>query len=76
MKIISAWTAKRMRAERPTLMVGKFDRGKYKGKPSDYFGNEVQDIPGVIAVYPVSSRDRHGPFVALRSLSEPVHAAP
>lgn len=45
----------------------RFDRGKYKwtGSVRDYYGKEVPDFPGIIAVYPEQRKDSYGPFVAL-----------
>lgn len=46
---------------------GRFDLGKYKwdGSIKHYYGMEVPDIPGVVAVYPEQRKDKDGPYVAL-----------
>jgi hypothetical protein len=54
-----------------TLERGKFDSGKYRGKPSDYIGRDVPQFSDVIAVYPISRADRSGKYVQLMSLSKP-----
>lgn len=74
MKIITAREADKLHVESlfnpgGTLVVGRFDKGKYRGKPSDYIGREVPDVSGVVAVYPFAGRDSEGPYVGLRSLS-------
>lgn len=74
MKIITSREANKLHVDslfKPggTLVVGRFDKGKYRGKPSDFIGRDVPDVLGVVAVYPFSGRDSDGPYVGLRSLS-------
>ena len=45
----------------------RFDRGKYKwtGSIKDYYGMEVLDYDGILAVYPEYRKDKHGAFTVL-----------
>ena len=53
-----------------TLITEKFDDGTYRVDQS-YIDRDVNDLPGVHAVYPVRKRDRDGPYVQLMCITEP-----
>jgi len=75
MKIITKRQAENMMidslftAGRTNTIRERFDMGKYAGPPSRLIGQDVPDINGVVAVYPVAKRDKNGQYVALMSLS-------
>ena len=52
------------------VTVTNFDGGKYKGDSSDYYGRDVQDIRGVIAVFPVTRYDDDGKYISLKCVCE------
>ncbi len=47
------------------------DTGKYRwhGSAEAYTGREVQDIPGVLAVFAERRKDSFGPYVRLMSVT-------
>lgn len=48
--------------------------GKYKPGTKQYIGREVEASADVLAIYPESRSDRHGPFVKLMCIdADPVH---
>ena len=53
-----------------TCFTEKYDNGKYAGKPSDFIGKEVRDLTGVIAIYPVSRKNKDGKYVQLMCITK------
>ncbi|HAX7049522.1 TPA: DUF987 domain-containing protein [Escherichia coli] len=49
----------------------RFCTGKYRwhGSTEAYTGREVQDIPGVLAVFAERRKDSFGPYVRLMSVT-------
>lgn len=44
-------------------------KNKWSGSICHYHGREVQDIPGVLAVFAERRQDRNSPYVILRSVT-------
>ncbi|QJI65158.1 DUF987 family protein [Escherichia coli] len=53
------------------VLVFPFCNGKYRwhGSTEAYTGREVQDIPGVLAVFAERRKDSFGPYVRLMSVT-------
>jgi hypothetical protein len=41
----------------------RYDKGKYAGKASDYYGREVSVLDDVAAIWPETRKDKDGPYV-------------
>ncbi len=67
MKIITRGEAMRIHQQHPTSRLFPFCTGKYRwhGSAEAYTGREVQDIPGVLAVFAERRKDSFGPYVRL-----------
>ncbi|MCU6451226.1 DUF987 domain-containing protein [Escherichia coli] len=54
-----------------TILFSVFATGKYRwhGSAEAYTGREVQDIPGVLAVFAERRKDSFGPYVRLMSVT-------
>ncbi|PZZ46174.1 hypothetical protein DIV13_26630 [Escherichia coli] len=65
MKIITRGEAMRIHQQHPTSRLFPFCTGKYRwhGSAEAYTGREVQDIPGVLAVFAERRKDSFGPYV-------------
>ena len=68
MKIITRGEAMRIHQQHPASRLFPFCTGKYRwhGSTEAYTGREVQDIPGVLAVFAERRKDSFGPYVRLR----------
>ncbi|MUN19069.1 DUF987 family protein [Escherichia coli] len=57
--------------QHPTSRLFPFCTGKYRwhGSAEAYTGREVQDIPGVLAVFAECRKDSFGPYVRLMSVT-------
>ena len=71
MKIIPRGEAMRIHQQHPTSRLFPFCTGKYRwhGSAEAYTGREVQDIPGVLAVFAERRKDSFGPYVRLMSVT-------
>ena len=71
MKIITRGEAMRIHQQHPTSRLFPFCTGKYRwhGSAEAYTGREVQDIPGVLAVFAERHKDSFGPYVRLMSVT-------
>lgn len=71
MKIISKRQAMAIYRQHPQSRLFYYCTGKYRwtGSVSDYYGRDVGDISGVLAVYPERRQNRNGTYVVLRSVS-------
>lgn len=71
MKIISKRQAMTIYRLHPESRLFRFCTGKYRwsGSVCHYYGREVQDINGVLAVFAERRQDRNGPYVCLRSVT-------
>ncbi|WP_058343186.1 DUF987 domain-containing protein [Klebsiella pneumoniae] len=71
MKIITRGEAMRIHQQHPTSRLFPFCTGKYRwhGSAEAYTGREVQDIPGVLAVFAECRKDSFGPYVRLMSVT-------
>lgn len=71
MKIISKRQAMAIYRLYPESRLFRFCTGKYRwsGSVCHYYGHEVQDIKGVLAVFAERRQDRNGPYVCLRSVT-------
>ncbi|MCY2457637.1 DUF987 family protein [Klebsiella pneumoniae] len=71
MKIISKRQAMAIYRLHPESRLFRFFTGKYSwsGSVCHYYGREVQDIKGVLAVFAERRQDRNGPYVCLRSVT-------
>lgn len=71
MKIITRKEAMAIQRHSPQSRVFRYCTGKYQwyGSIRHYIGQEVQDISGVLAVFPERRQDRSGPYVVLRSIT-------
>ena len=71
MKIITRGEAMRIHQQHPTSRLFPFCTGKYRwhGSAEAYTGREVQDIPGVLAVFAERRKDSFGPYVRLMSVT-------
>ncbi|EFE5227834.1 DUF987 domain-containing protein [Escherichia coli] len=71
MKIITRGEAMRIHQQHPTSRLFPFCNGKYRwhGSTEAYTGREVQDIPGVLAVFAERCKDSFGPYVRLMSVT-------
>ena len=69
MKIITRGEAMRIHRQHPASRLIPFYTGKYRwhGSTDTYTGREVQDIPGVLAVFAERRKDSFGPYVRLMS---------
>ncbi|MBY0803379.1 DUF987 domain-containing protein, partial [Escherichia coli] len=63
--------AMRIHQQHPTSRLFPFCTGKYRwhGSTETYTGREVQDIPGVLAVFAERRKDSFGPYVRLMSVT-------
>ena len=57
--------------QHPASRLFPFCTGKYRwhGSTDTYTGREVQDIPGVLAVFAERRKDSFGPYVRLMSVT-------
>ncbi|HGY8806050.1 TPA: DUF987 domain-containing protein [Escherichia coli] len=71
MKIITRGEAMRIHQQHPASRLFPFCTGKYRwhGSNETYTGREVQDIPGVLAVFAERRKDSFGPYVRLMSVT-------
>ncbi|MET6261733.1 DUF987 domain-containing protein [Klebsiella variicola] len=71
MKIISKRQAMTIYRLHPQSRLFRFCTGKYywSGSVCHYYGREVQDVSGVLAVFAERRQDCNGPFVILRSIT-------
>ncbi|WP_426818237.1 DUF987 domain-containing protein [Winslowiella sp. 2C04] len=71
MKIISKRQAMTIYRQHPQTRLFRFCTGKYhwSGSVCYYYGREVQDINGVLAVFAERRQDCSGPYVCLRSVT-------
>jgi len=71
MKIISKREAIAIQRQHPGSRLFRYCTGKYQwhGSVSHYIGQEVQDITGVLAVFPERRQDLNGPYVVIRSIT-------
>ncbi|HBM3076194.1 TPA: DUF987 family protein [Klebsiella oxytoca] len=71
MKIISKRQAMTIYRLHPESRLFRFCTGKYRvsGSICHYYGREVQDINGVLAVFAERRQGRNGPYVCLRSVT-------
>ncbi len=71
MKIITRGEAMRIHQQHPASRLFPFCTGKYRwhGSTEAYTGSEVQDIPGVLAVFAERRKDSFGPYVRLMSVT-------
>ncbi len=71
MKIIPRGEAMRIHQQHPASRLFPFCTGKYRwhGSAETYTGREVQDIPGVLAVFAERRKDSFGPYVRLMSVT-------
>ena len=71
MKIITRGEAMRIHQQHPASRLFPFCTGKYRwhGSAETYTGREVQDIPGVLAVFAERRKDSFGPYVRLMSVT-------
>ena len=71
MKIITRGEAMRIHQQHPASRLFPFCTGKYRwhGSAEAYTGREVQDIPGVLAVFAERRKDSFGPYVRLMSVT-------
>ncbi|MCW3279167.1 DUF987 domain-containing protein [Escherichia coli] len=71
MKIITRGEAMRIHRQHPASRLFPFCTGKYRrhGSTEAYTGREVQDIPGVLAVFAERHKDSFGPYVRLMSVT-------
>lgn len=72
MKIITRGEAMRIHRQHPASRLFPFCTGKYRwhGSAEAYTGREVQDIPGVLAVFAERRKDSFGPYVRLAYFHE------
>ncbi len=70
-EIITRGEAMRIHQQHPTSRLFPFCTGKYRwhGSTEAYTGREVQDIPGVLAVFAERRKDSFGPYVRLMSVT-------
>lgn len=71
MKIISKRQAMAIYRQHPQSRLFRFCTGKYRwsGSVCHYYGREVQEIKGVLAVFAERRQDWNGPSVCLRSVT-------
>ncbi|MEG2039604.1 MAG: DUF987 domain-containing protein [Hafnia sp.] len=71
MKIISKFDAIRLHHQHPHSRTFRYCTGRYQwyGSAAHYTGQEVPDIPGVLAVYAERCQDRNGPYTCLMSIT-------
>ncbi len=71
MKIISKRQAMAIYRQHSESRLSRFCTGKYRwsGSVWHYYGREVQDIRGVLAVFAERRQDRQGPHIILRCIS-------
>ena len=71
MKIITRGEAMRIHRQHPASRLFPFCTGKYRwhGSTETYTGREVQDIPGVLAVFAERRKDSFGPYVRLMGVA-------
>ncbi|EOZ3813721.1 DUF987 domain-containing protein [Citrobacter youngae] len=71
MKIISKRQAMAIYRQHPQSRLFRFCTGKYhwSGSVCHYYGRNVQDISGVLAVFAERRQDRNGPYIVLRSVT-------
>ncbi|EIX9030142.1 MULTISPECIES: DUF987 domain-containing protein [Enterobacteriaceae] len=71
MKIISKHRAMTIYRQHPESRIFRYCTGRYQwhGNVCHYTGQEVPDIPGVLAVYAERRQDRSGPYACLMSIT-------
>lgn len=71
MKIISKRQAMRIYRQHPESRLFAFSTGHYQwhGSVCHYYGRDVQDIAGVLAVFAERRQDRSGPYASLRCVT-------
>ena len=71
MKLLTLVEALRIPRPPPASRLFPFCTGKYRwhGSAEAYTGREVQDIPGVLAVFAERRKDSFGPYVRLMSVT-------
>ena len=71
MKIISKRQAMAIYRQHPKSRLFRFCTGKnyWSGSVCHYYGREVQDIGGVLAVFAERRQDHNGPYIVLRSIT-------
>ncbi|HCT4265755.1 TPA: DUF987 domain-containing protein [Escherichia coli] len=71
MKIITRGEAMRIHQQHPASRLFPFCTGKYRwhGSAEAHTGREVQDIPGMLAVFAERHKDSFGPYVRLMSVT-------
>ena len=71
MKIITRGEAMRIHQQHPASRLFPFCTGNTAGTAvlKAYTGREVQDIPGVLAVFAERRKDSFGPYVRLMSVT-------
>lgn len=53
-----------------TYRIMKYDMGKYKGTPKEYFGRDMETAEDILAIYAESRKDSYGKYVQLMCLIE------
>lgn len=71
MKIISKRQAMAIYRQHPCSRLFRFCTEKYywSGSVCHYYGRDVLDVSGVLAVFAERRQDRNGPYVCLRSVT-------
>lgn len=71
MKIISKAAALVIQQQHPGSRLFRYCTGKYQwhGSASHYIGQDIRDIPGVLAVFVERRQDRCGPYALLRCVT-------
>lgn len=71
MKIISKRQAMAIYRQHPGARLFRFCTEKYywSGSVCHYYGRDVLDVSGVLAVFAERRQDRNGPYVCLRSVT-------
>lgn len=71
MNIIPKCQAMHIWRQHPKSRLFAFCTGRYQwhGSVCHYYGKEVQDISGVLAVFVEHRQDRLGPYAVLRSVT-------
>lgn len=71
MKIISKAAALAIQQQHPGSRLFRYCTGKYQwhGRASHYMGQDILDIPGVLAVFVERRQDRCGPYALLRCVT-------
>ncbi|MDA8513668.1 DUF987 domain-containing protein [Citrobacter sp. Igbk 14] len=71
MKIVTRAAAMAIHQQHPGSRLFRYCTGKYQwhGGANHYIGQDVLDIPGVLAVFAERRQDRHGPYALLRCVT-------